>query len=92
MKVVVHLDAEDDLDRIFNWIAKDNPSAAADMVARIRDHISLLEIDSLANMGRPGSVAGTRELIEFPYIIVYRVDEERAEVAVIAIFHGTQDR
>jgi addiction module RelE/StbE family toxin len=92
MKVVVHQDAEDDLDRIFVWIAKDNPSAAADMVARIRDRISLLELDSLAHMGRPGAVAGTRELIEYPYIIVYQVEEERAELAVVAIFHGAQDR
>jgi len=92
MKVVVHQDAEDDLDRIFVWISKDNTSAAVDMVARIRDRISLLELDSLAHMGRPGAVAGTRELIEYPYIIVYQVEEERAEVAVVAIFHGAQDR
>lgn len=92
MKVVVRQDAEDDLARIFSWIFEENPSAAADMVARIRDRISLLELDSLAHMGRPGAVSGTRELIEYPYIIVYQVDEERAEVAIIAIFHGAQDR
>ena len=56
MKVFVRQDAEDDLDRIYSWISKDNPSAAADMVARIRDRISLLELDSLAHMGRPGAV------------------------------------
>jgi plasmid stabilization system protein ParE len=66
MKVIVHDSAEADLDRIFEWIAKDNPSAAAKMVARIRDQINLLEIDSLAKMGRPGHVDGTRELIEYP--------------------------
>jgi len=44
------------------------------MVAKIRDRINLLEIDSLAKMGRPGLVTGTRELIEYPYIIVYEVD------------------
>jgi plasmid stabilization system protein ParE len=62
------------------------------MVVRIRDRISLLELDSLAHMGRPGAVPGTRELIEYPYIIVYQVEEERAELAVVAIFHGAQDR
>ena len=62
------------------------------MVARIRDRISLLELDSLAHMGRPGTVPGTRELIEYPYIIVYRVDDERREITVIAIFHGAQNR
>jgi toxin ParE1/3/4 len=88
MKVVLHRDAE----RIFTWIAEDNPSAASRMVARIRDRISLLELDSLAHMGRPGTVPGTRELIEYPYIIVYRVDDERREITVIAIFHGAQNR
>jgi toxin ParE1/3/4 len=92
MKVVLRELAEDDLDHIFDWIAKDNPSAAANMVARIRDRISLLELDSLAHMGRPGVVTGTRELIESPYIIVYQVDSERREIAVVAIFHGAQDR
>ncbi len=92
MKVVLHRDAENDLERIFTWIAEDNPSAASRMVARIRDRISLLELDSLAHMGRPGTVPGTRELIEYPYIIVYRVDDERREITVIAIFHGAQNR
>jgi plasmid stabilization system protein ParE len=37
MKVIVRRRAADDLDQLFRWIAKDNPRAAADMVARIRD-------------------------------------------------------
>jgi plasmid stabilization system protein ParE len=52
MKVIVREKAGDDLDAIFQWIAQDNPSAAGKMVARIRDRISILELDSLAHMGR----------------------------------------
>jgi hypothetical protein len=37
-------------------------------------------------------IAGTRELIEYPYIIVYSVDEERREVTVLSIVHGAKDR
>jgi len=59
MKVIIRESAEDELDSIFEWIAKDNRSAAARMVAKIRDRINLLEIDSLAKMGRPGVVAGS---------------------------------
>jgi toxin ParE1/3/4 len=92
MKVILRQDAEDDLDRIFTWIAEDNPSAAVRMAARIRDRIGLLELDSLAHIGRPGTVPGTRELIEYPYIVVYRVDDERREITVLAIFHGAQKR
>ena len=92
MKVLVHSSAESDLDRIADWIAKDNPPAAARMVSKLYEQISLLETDELAHMGRPGLVEGTRELVESPYIIVYRVDDERKEVAVLSIVHGARKR
>jgi toxin ParE1/3/4 len=92
MNVFIRESAEDDLDRIFAWIAKDNPTAAVEVVAQIRDRINLLEIDSLAHMGRPGLDHGTRELIEYPYIIVYEVHETRGRVEVLAIVHGARDR
>ena len=92
MKVVVRKEADDDLASIFQWIAKDNPGAATAMVARIRDRIALLELDALARMGRPGFVEGTLELVEFPYLIVYRVDDLVHEVTVLAIVHGARDR
>ncbi len=43
-------------------------------------------------MGRPGHDVGTRELIEYPYIIVYEVLESQAEIVVWSIVHGVQDR
>ena len=43
-------------------------------------------------MGRPGLVEGTRELLEWPYIIVYKVYEDREEVVIVSIAHGAQDR
>lgn len=92
MKVVVRERAADDLDKIHAWIAKHNPGAASEMVVRIRDRIGLLELDALAHMGRPGFVEGTRELIEYPHVIVYRVDDRRREIEILAIFHGAQDR
>jgi plasmid stabilization system protein ParE len=92
MKVIIRESAEDDLHDIFAWIAEHNRAAAADLLARIRDRISLLEIDSLADMGRPGSEPGTRELIEYPYIIVYEVHRARNEVEVLSIMHGARER
>jgi len=92
MKVIVRASAEDDLDRIFSWIAKDNPRAAADMVRRIRQRIEELEVDAVAHMGRPGFVEGTRELVEYPYIVVYRVFGDRGEVVVLSIVHGARQR
>ena len=42
-------------------------------------------------MGRPGLVEGTRELIEGPYIIVYKVFDDR-EVVILSVVHGARDR
>src|SRR5260370_18180813 len=92
MKVILREVAEDDLDGILVWDGKDNPGAAADMVSRIRDRINRLELNPLAHMGRPGFVEGTRELVEYPYVIVYKVFEERREILVLSIVHGAQDR
>ena len=57
MKLTIRESAEDDLDRIFAWIAKDHPRAAAEMVSRIRDRIGLLEAKSGTWDGpaRPGN-------------------------------------
>jgi len=62
------------------------------MVAAIRDRIDFLETLELTHMGRPGLIEGTRELIEYPYIVVYEVYEDRGEVMVLSIVYGAQDR
>jgi toxin ParE1/3/4 len=92
MRVIVRESAEADLENIADWIARENPTAAVRVVAAIRDRINVLETDELAHMGRPGLIAGTREIIEYPYIIVYQVDDELREVVVLSIVHGAQDR
>lgn len=92
MKVTFDPAARDDLDRIFAWIAKDNPRAAFEMIARIEAKVMRLATPELTHMGRPGLVEGTRELLEWPYIIVYKIDADRDELVVAAIFHGAQDR
>ena len=92
MKVAFHPAARDDLDRIFDWIADQNPRAARELIARIEAKVMRLKNRELAHMGRPGLVEGTRELLEWPYIIVYRVDEVREEIVVVSVAHGAQDR
>jgi toxin ParE1/3/4 len=58
----------------------------------LRKKSGRLAVPNLAHMGRPGLVEGTRELIEYPYIIVYKVDERRREIIVISVVHGARDR
>jgi toxin ParE1/3/4 len=69
-------------------IAKDSEQNAALVAQRILHSIDLLHTQP--EMGQPGRVVGTRELVvpNTPYIIPYRVRSETLEL--IAVFHGHQ--
>ena len=76
------------LDQIGAFIEKDNPYAAARVVARI-----VSAADNLAEqpaMGRIGRIRGTRELVltDIPYLIPYRVVGR--EIEVITVMHASQ--
>jgi len=92
MKVVIHESAARDLDEIIDWISQDNPRAAARVADRIRVKIERLAALGLPNIGRPGLLEGTRELLEPPYIIVYAVDQPNQLIDVLAIVHRARDR
>lgn len=78
-----------DVSRIHDYLYDFNPLAAR----RIAETL-LLAGDSLGTFprrGRPGFAPGTRELVALrPYVLVYRVEE--AEILVVGVFHGAQDR
>ncbi len=69
-------------------IARDSEANAAPIASRILEAVDLLETQP--DMGRPGRIAGTRELVinSTPYIIPYRV--RRARLELMAVFHGRQ--
>jgi toxin ParE1/3/4 len=91
MKVIVHEAAAADLDGIFDWISKDSPNAAVEIVRRIRARINRLATAGLPHIGRPGLIKGS-ELVEAPYIVIYRVNEAADEISVLAILHGARNR
>ena len=70
------------------YIAKDSPASAVRTVDRILKAISQLQ--QFPAIGRPGRVAGTRELVVAgtPYIVPYRV--RRGVVEIIRVFHGSR--
>ena len=70
------------------YIARDDPAAAARAVARVRRAIE--HLSDHPEVGRPGRVAGTRELVVTgtPYVIPYRV--RRDEVEILRVFHGAR--
>jgi len=79
-------DAVKDLQALRNYIAQDNPIAANRIAERIIESIKNL-VDQ-PNIGRPGRVFGTRELVvrDTPYIIPYRVKNNIIEI--LRVFHG----
>ena len=88
MKVIWSRRAIRHLEHVRDYIAADNPDAAA----RVAEHI-LRAVELLAeqpHIGRPGRVTGTRELVVpgTPYLIPYRVRRDRLEL--IALYHGRQ--
>ena len=65
--------ARQDLFEIVQFTSRDNPVAAQAVIDRIEYVVRHLE--DHPNLGRPGRVAGTRELFlsDLPYFIPYRV-------------------
>jgi len=88
MKIIWSPQARDDLLGIYRYIAADNPKAARALHDRVVSRVlSLLETPQI---GRPGRVAGTRELViaGTSYIVPYRV---RGEVLqILRIYHTAQ--
>ena len=76
------------LEDVRERIARDNPSAATRMVDRIRAAVERLR--EFPALGRPGRVAGTRELIisGTPYIVPYRVTED--QIQILGLMHSAQ--
>ena len=68
----------EDLRRIYDYIAQDNPKAASDIIAGI-----FLAGDALAEhprLGRRDRVRNVRELVHTPYLIIYQVDGEVIDI------------
>lgn len=88
MKIVWSRRAIRHLTAVHDYIQKDSSQNAATVAARILKSVDLLATQP--QMGRPGRVLGTRELVvpDTPYVIPYRVRGDYLEL--IAVFHGRQ--
>jgi addiction module RelE/StbE family toxin len=80
--------ASEDRDAIFDYIEADNPSAAINIDDRICEQIGCLS--RFPELGRPGRIDGTRELVivRTPYIAAYRIEDDT--VIILRILHGAQ--
>ena len=77
-----------DRESIFDYIEADNPRAAVAVDDRIETRVEGLA--RFPEMGRPGRIEGTRELVisGTPYVAAYRVTGEA--VRILRILHGAQ--
>ena len=82
-------EALSDLSAIRAHIGSQNLTAASRVTVQIVAACDSLE--HLPERGRPGLVAGTRELtLIWPYVVVYRIAGDSVEI--VRIWHGAQDR
>ena len=85
-------EAIDDLASLRVHVEQDDPAAARRVAFHIIRNVEML-LPENPEMGRPGRVPGTRELViaDVPtYSVVYRVTE--TEVRITRIWHGRQRR
>jgi addiction module RelE/StbE family toxin len=83
MPIVYFSLAIQDLLEIRAYIAQNNPDAAQQVANRLKQMIQRLA--TMPNLGKPGRVSGTQELVtpkigRTTYIIVYRIKNDRVEI------------
>jgi toxin ParE1/3/4 len=81
--------AVDDLRTIDTFISNADPVAAKKVMTLIWETTQLLK--EHPQIGRPGRVAGTRELVisNTPFIVPYRVISD--EIQILRVIHGARN-
>ena len=77
-----------DRDAIFDYIVADSPQSAVSVDDRIQ--VCVENLKQFPEMGRPGRIEGTRELVvsNTPYIAAYRIAGDT--VRILRLLHGAQ--
>ena len=89
MKPVWSPEAIDDLVALRAYIADDDNAAAQRIALRIIDTVEKL-LSENADIGRPGRVPGTRELViaRTPFTVPYRLQGEVLQI--LRVLHGAR--
>jgi len=89
MNIVWSPEAIEDLTSLRGYIAEDDPAAARRVVLHIIKNVEELLSDN-PQIGRPGRVPGTRELVipRTPYIVPYRF--QRPTIQILRVYHGAR--
>ena len=78
--------ASRDLESVERYISQDNPETAIDTVVEIIRRVEMLA--EHPGLGRPGRVAGTRELVlgGLPYVVSYI--HQADTIVILRVLHG----
>jgi toxin ParE1/3/4 len=88
-QVIVRPEAEADLTAIALYVGEQNVDRARALITRLRQRCRILEAQPFAGRPRPELGEGLRSLVERPYLILYRIEGDAAEI--VAILHGARD-
>ena len=79
-----------DLDAILSYFQETNPSAVRHTHDALLSQIGSLS--TLPGLGRPGRVAGSRQLViaRLPYVVAYTVEPGEDTVVILRILHGAR--
>ncbi len=82
-------EAIEDIASLRAFIEQDNPAAAQRVALHIVRNVETL-LSQHPEMGRPGRVPGTRELVipRTPFIVPYRLQDNT--IQVLRVFHGAR--
>ena len=89
MNIIWSPEAIQDLVSLRAYIAEDDAAAARRVVLRIVHDIEQLLPDN-PQIGRPGRVPGTRELVirKTPYLVPYRL--QRGAIQILRVYHDAR--
>jgi len=88
-RVVFRPEANADLAAIALFIAEHSVTRAGTFVKRLRDRCRVLESHPHAGRPRPELGDGVKSLFERPYVLIYRLEDDTAEI--VAIVHAMRD-
>jgi toxin ParE1/3/4 len=81
--------ARRDLLDIWLEVADSNPPAADELYNRLEARIKLLKRFPRSGPLRPDIAIGARALVELPYLILYRVTPQGAQI--VRVLHGSRN-
>jgi len=82
--------AEADLDAITEYIAQENQSAAVNFGRKLLGSAHSLALHPEAG-GRFQHRRGIRYTVQYPYLILYRINKKAQQIEVLRFWHGAQN-